>query len=60
VRGEGDRELVARAFPATERIEVPDDPAIRGADAQGGAPFDLAADSPAVRAVRARADSLSS
>ena len=55
VQGDEDAALVARAFPGTEVIVVPDDPAIRAADAQGGAVFDLARDSPAVRAVRALA-----
>ena len=58
VQGDEDTALIARGFAGTDVIVVPDDPAIRAADAQGGAPFDLAPDSPAVRAVSALAGAL--
>ena len=58
VRGEEDAALVRRALPDGAVTVVPDDPAVRAADASGLAPFDAAPDAPAVRAVRALAESL--
>ena len=58
IQGDEDTALIARAFAGIGRIIVPDDGAIRAADAQGVAPFDLAPDSPAVRAIRALASEL--
>ncbi len=56
--GEEDRELVERALPGDSVTIVPDDPAIRAADASGIAPFDSAPEAPAVRVVRQVAESL--
>ena len=58
VAGEEDRELVARTFPGDSVTMVPDDPAIRAADASGIAPFDSATAAPAVRVGREVAKSL--
>ncbi len=58
VAGEEDRTLVERGLPGGSVTIVPDDPAIRAADAQGIAPFDAAPDAPAVRALRTLAESL--
>ena len=58
VAGDEDRRLVERAFAGAPVTIVPDDPAVRAADARGVAPFDAAPDAPAVRAVRALADTL--
>ncbi|HEX2249951.1 MAG TPA: hypothetical protein VHH32_06350 [Gemmatimonadales bacterium] len=58
VAGEEDRTLVERAFPTGSVTVVPDDPAIRAADAEGVAPFDLAPGAPAVHALRTLAESL--
>jgi len=58
VAGEEDRLLVERTFPGGAVTVVPDDPAIRAADARGIAPFDAAPDAPAVRVRRALAESL--
>jgi CO dehydrogenase maturation factor len=58
VASDEDRELVRSAFRGDDVIAVPDDPAIRAADAQGVAPFDAAPDAPAVRALRALAETL--
>lgn len=55
---DADRELIARTFPDETGTMVPDDPAIRAADAQGTAPFDTAPDAPAVRTLRSLAESL--
>ncbi|MGI9076796.1 MAG: hypothetical protein ACR2G6_05610 [Gemmatimonadaceae bacterium] len=52
------RKLVEQTFPGSAVTVVPDDPAVRSADAGGNAPFDAAPESPAVRAVRALAESL--
>ena len=58
VAGEEDRTLVERAFSAGSVTMVPDDPAIRAADAKGVAPFDSAAQAPAVQVLRRLAESL--
>ena len=58
VAGEEDRSLVERTFPDGAVTIVPDDGAIRTADANGVAPFDAAPDAPAVRVLRTLAASL--
>ncbi len=58
VAGEENRALVERTFPGGPVTIVPDDPAIRAADASGAAPFESAPDAPAVRVVRDLAASL--
>ena len=58
VRNEADVELVRSMFPGLEVVAVPDDPKIVEADRQCVAPFDLAPDAPAVRALVALADRL--
>ncbi len=58
VRNEADVELVRSMFPGLEVVAVPDDPKIVEADRQGVAPFDLAPDAPAVRALVELADRL--
>lgn len=56
IGGPEDESLMSVSF-GTEVILVPDDPAIRAADALGRAPFDTAPGAPAVRALRALATS---
>jgi CO dehydrogenase maturation factor len=51
VRGEGDVARVRAAFPGSELVLVPDDPAIVDAERAGRAPLDVAPDAPAVRAL---------
>jgi CO dehydrogenase maturation factor len=58
VAGKADRELVERTLAGVPVTVVSDDPAIRAADAEGRAPFDAAPDAPAVRTLRALAESL--
>ena len=58
VAGEEDRQLVERTFPGDSVTIVPDDPAIRAADANGNAPFESAPEAPAVRVLRDLAASL--
>ncbi len=58
VAAEEDRLLVERAFATGSVTMVPDDPAIRAADAKGVAPFDSAAHAPAVQVLRRLAESL--
>ena len=58
VAGSDDRTLVEQAFAGGRVVIVPDDPAIRAADAQGVAPYDAAPDAPAVRALRTLSESL--
>jgi CO dehydrogenase maturation factor len=58
VRDAEDRQLTGETFPDGSVTVVPDDPALRAADARGVAPFDAAPDAPAVRALRALAESL--
>jgi CO dehydrogenase maturation factor len=60
VGGPPDQFLISSAFADAGVTLVPDDPAIRTADAQGLAAFDSAPTSPAVRALRALAASLAS
>jgi CO dehydrogenase maturation factor len=52
VSGSEDRTVVEQAFAGGRVVVVPDDPAIRAADASGVAPYDAAPDAPAVRALR--------
>jgi CO dehydrogenase maturation factor len=58
VRNDADVELVRSMFPGLEVIAVPDDPKIVEADRHGVAPYDLAPDAPAVRALVDLADRL--
>ncbi len=58
VATDDDRQLIARSFADGAHTVVPDDPAIRAADAQGTAAFDAAPHAPAVRAIGRLADSL--
>ena len=58
VTGDEDRAQVERVFAGVPVTIVPDDPAVRAADARGVAPFDAAPDAPAVRAIRALATAL--
>lgn len=58
VGGPPDRSLMATALSGTGVTVVPDDPAIRQADAGGLAPYDTAPDAPAVRALQALASAL--
>ncbi len=58
VAGDEDRREVERAFPDGLVVMVPDDPAIRAADVRGVAPFEVAGNAPAVRVLRALAESL--
>ncbi len=58
VTGPEDRLAVERAFAGSQLVVVPDDPAIRAADAEGVAPFDAAPDAPAVRLIRELAERL--
>jgi CO dehydrogenase maturation factor len=51
IRHQGDVDTIRAAFPDTEVIAVPDDPAIREADRHGIAPIDHAPEAPAVRAL---------
>jgi CO dehydrogenase maturation factor len=60
VRNEADIETVRAAFPGCEVVPVPDDPKIVEADRKGVAPIDLAPDAPAVVALVALANDLSS
>jgi CO dehydrogenase maturation factor len=60
VRDEADIETVRAAFPGCEVVPVPDDPKIVEADRKGVAPIDLAPDAPAVVALVALANDLSS
>jgi CO dehydrogenase maturation factor len=55
VHDDGDAERVRTAFPATEVVVVPDDPAVAAAERQGIAPLDAAPDAPAVVALTALA-----
>ena len=54
----GDDLLLDPAFAGLVPIVVPDDPALRTADASGAAPFDAARGAPAVRALSALAATL--
>ena len=58
VMGDEDRAQVEGVFAGAPVTIVPDDPAVRAADARGVAPFDAAHDAPAVRAIGALADAL--
>jgi CO dehydrogenase maturation factor len=58
VAGPDDRTLVEQAFAGRRVAIVPDDPAIRAADAEGVAPYDAVPDAPAVRALRTLSESL--
>ena len=60
VRNDADLEIVRAAFPDCEVVAVPDDPKIVEADRKGIAPIDLAPDAPAVVALVALANDLSS
>jgi CO dehydrogenase maturation factor len=56
--GQPDEVLMASSLADTGFIVVPDDPAIRAADAGGLAPYDTSPEAPAVRALHALAVSL--
>ena len=56
--GPEDRTLVEQTFAGGRVVFVPDDPAIRAADARGVAPYDSAPDAPAVRVLRTLSESL--
>ncbi len=58
VASETDQEMMRQAFPETELVVVPDDPAVRAADMAGHAPFDVDPQPPAVLALTRLADSL--
>jgi CO dehydrogenase maturation factor len=58
VSGSEDRTVVEQAFAGGRVVVVPDDPAIRAADARGVAPYDVAPDAPAVRVLRTLSESL--
>lgn len=59
VRSDADLQLIADGVGAdAELFAVPDDPAVAAADEDGSAPFDVAPDAPAVRAVARLADRL--
>jgi len=58
VAAEDDRRAVERALTGLETVVVPDDPAIRIADAHGRAPFDASPTAPAVHALRALAGAI--
>lgn len=51
VRDERDLDLIREGLGVTDLIAVPEDPLILQADRDGLAPFDVARDSPAVRAI---------
>lgn len=51
VRDDDDLAAVRDAFPDTDVVAVPDDPAIVDAERRGVAPLDVAPDAPAVRAL---------
>ncbi|CAN5550399.1 hypothetical protein BH23ACT7_BH23ACT7_03520 [soil metagenome] len=57
-RGGDDLARLRAAFPDTELVAVPDDPAIVAAERDGLAPLDTAPDAPAVRALVGLARSL--
>ncbi len=59
VRDDADLETVRATFPDCEIVAVPDDPKIVEADRLGVAPIDLAPDAPAVVALVALANDLS-
>lgn len=56
IRSGEDLELIRSAFPGTELLVVPDDPAIGEADRRGVAPFDASPSSPAVDALSGLAE----
>ncbi len=56
VAGGADRDLVARELGDAALFTLPEDPAVRSADADGRAPFDAAPHAPAVTAARALAE----
>ena len=58
VAGSEERTLVEQTFAGGRVVVVPDDPAIRAADARGVAPYDAAPDAPAVRVLRTLSESL--
>lgn len=58
VASEADRDLVAREFGDTTFFLLPDDPAVRAADAEGRAPYDAAPQAPAIEAARALVERL--
>lgn len=58
IRNDDDLAVIRKAFPDTEVVAVPDDPAIVAADRIGVAPIDHAPDAPAVRALVALAEHL--
>lgn len=58
VRHQADIDTIKAAFPDTEVVAVPDDPAIREADRYGIAPIDHAPDAPAVVALVGLANQL--
>lgn len=51
VRDDGDIELISAALGRVEMMIVPEDEAILRADREGLAPYDVARDSPGVRAI---------
>lgn len=58
IRTDGDRAMIAAAFPDEEVLTVPDDEAIVRAERDGVAPLDTEPNSPAVKALIAIADRL--
>ena len=58
VRDDSDAQRVRDAFPTSDPVLVPDDPAIVDAERRGLAPLDAAPDAPAVQALVALAHSL--
>ena len=58
VRDESDLELIRERLGVREDAWIPEDPAVLQADRDGLAPYDVAADSPAVAAIRKLASRL--
>lgn len=58
VRGDADLAAISAAFPSSEIVPVPEDPAVSAADRAGAAPLDTSPEAPAVRALVALGERL--